>query len=348
MDAEVKPQAFYPSKLLLQWHLTERCNLRCAHCYQESYQGRELAPADWEAVLAQFVDLLHSAPTRIPGHITVTGGEPFILTDFFALLERFAAHRRDFSFAVLTNGTLIDAAAARQLKALGVGFVQVSVEGTESTHERIRGAGSYRRAVTAIEQLVKAGVRTMISFTAHRDNYREFPAVAELGYRLKAARVWADRLIPQGQGAALSELLMSPDETHEFIRIMAEARKAAQRRWFNHTEIAMHRALQFLEGGGLPYRCTAGESLLTLQANGDLLPCRRMPIVVGNVLQMPLAELYQSSPLLRALRDRERISVGCEACAFARLCRGGLRCLAYAVTGDPFHADPGCWLKKET
>jgi radical SAM protein with 4Fe4S-binding SPASM domain len=105
----------------------------------------------------------------------------------------------------------------------------------------------------------------------------------------------------------------------------------------------MHRALQFLEGGH-PYQCTAGDRLITVQPNGDLYPCRRMPIRTGNLLETPLVDLYQKSPLFRALRDRDRTSKGCQGCLFSGLCRGGLKCLSYAVTGDPFVADPGCWL----
>lgn len=78
--------------------------------------------------------------------------------------------------------------------------------------------------------------------------------------------------------------------------------------------------------------------------NGDVYPCRRMPIRAGNVLDRPLAEIYRDAPLLRTLRDHDRVSAGCEGCRHRPECRGGLRCLAYAVTGDPFHADPGCWM----
>ena len=106
----------------------------------------------------------------------------------------------------------------------------------------------------------------------------------------------------------------------------------------------MHRALQFLVGDGFPYHCTAGDMLITVLPNGDVVPCRRLPITVGNVIETPLEQLYYESPMLRSLRDRDRVSRGCETCACESLCRGGLRCLSYAVTGDPFRADPGCWI----
>ena len=82
---------------------------------------------------------------------------------------------------------------------------------------------------------------------------------------------------------------------------------------------------------------------MTVQANGDLYPCRRMPIQVGNLMETPLADLYYNSDLFSRLRDRDRISHGCQDCFYSKLCCGGLKCLSYAVAGDPFKADPGCW-----
>jgi radical SAM protein with 4Fe4S-binding SPASM domain len=345
-----KRRRYIPNGLLLQWHVTDRCNLRCAHCYQESYGGEELGFNAILSILNQFKDLLERWRSEVgrpvPGHITVTGGEPFIRRDFKDLLEIFAANKRYFGFAILTNGSFIDDSMARSLGKLGPSFVQVSVEGSQAAHDLIRGPGDFERVIRVIESLVRHKVRTFISFTANRSNFREFPAVAELGRRLKVARVWTDRLIPQGSGSDLTEQILSPDETREFFVIVHKARRRTERRWLGRTEIAMHRALQFQQAGGEPYQCAAGDTLITVMPNGDVYPCRRMPIPVGNALETPLAELYYKNDLLRCLRDRSRISEGCEDCCYVRLCRGGLKCLSYAVTGDPFKADPGCWLAK--
>jgi radical SAM protein with 4Fe4S-binding SPASM domain len=335
---------YVPTHWLLQWHITERCNLRCAHCYQDNYAHDELSFTDLLKILSQFQELLTTfeqrTGQRIPAHITVTGGEPFARRDFLDLLAIFAAQRDRFSFAILTNGTFIDAAMAQQLRQLAPRFVQVSIEGTAATHDRIRGTGNFAQTVSAIKQLRKQRLHTLISFTAHRDNYREFPQVAKLGRQLGVNRVWADRLIPCGSGSDLA--MLTPLETQEFFAIMAQV--CAKRSWFNcRTEIAMHRALQFLAGGQL-YHCTAGDSLLTVQPNGDLYPCRRLPIRVGNLLENTLVELYDNSELLHQLRNPQQVSDGCQNCGYAHWCRGGLKCLSYARRGDPFQADPGCWL----
>jgi radical SAM protein with 4Fe4S-binding SPASM domain len=264
-------------------------------------------------------------------------------TDFLDLLRVFHNNREYFSFAILSNGSFIDAPMAQRLQALGPHFVQVSIEGGQATHDRIRGPGNFDRTISALRYMVKAGVRTFISFTAHRNNFREFAEVARLGSKLRVSRVWADRLVPSGSASALAEQMLSPDETREFFEIMQAAQTELAQYWFNRTEIGMHRALQFLVAGGRPYHCTAGDSLVTVQANGDLYPCRRMPIRVGNLMETPLTELYYNCDLFCCLRDRGKTSRGCQGCFYSTLCCGGLKCLSYAVTGDPFKADPGCW-----
>lgn len=335
--------------LLLQWHITDRCNLRCTHCYQENHEGEDPSHAALREILAQYEELLAFQRSQIPrrrigGCVTITGGEPFLHLDCWDLLETLAANRPRYRFAILTNGTRIDAAAARRLRQLRPAFVQVSIEGTEATHDAIRGRGNFRRTAEAARHLVKNRIRTLISFSAHQGNYREFPEVARLGRRLGVARVWADRVLPYGAGKNLEDRLLTPEQTREFFELMYAERLASRRRWFCHTEIAMHRALQFLATGAKPYRCTAGDALITVLPNGDLLPCRRMPIRVGNLFETPLRTLYYESDLFRELRDRNRVSAGCEGCPHATSCQGGLRCLSYALTGDPFAADPGCTL----
>jgi radical SAM protein with 4Fe4S-binding SPASM domain len=348
---KIPENAYIPPGLLFQWHITDRCNLRCTHCYQDSYLGEEPEFGELLHILAQFRELTDFWKKKVPGfrcHITVSGGEPFVRKDFSDLLDVFYAQREYFSFAILTNGSFIDEQTARRLKKLQAAFVQISLEGGRDIHEKIRGKGSYELAVRALQNLVREKIRSFISFTAHRGNYKEFPAVARLGKKLGVSRVWSDRLIPRGSGAEMADLLLHPAGTRQFFQLMVRCRPGKLLhlpllRHLHKTEIAMHRALQFLCGDGRPYHCTAGDSLMTVLPNGELLPCRRMPVSVGNLKEKHLAELYYTSDLFRDLRDRRRISRGCENCFYQKLCRGGLKCLSYAVYGSPFRADPGCW-----
>ena len=331
-----------PPRLLLQWHLSDRCNLRCAHCYQDDFREVSRGLVGWRELLDRVLAFLHGpgGNAAIPAHINVTGGEPFAIAEFPALMEVFARHRRDFDFGILSNGTLVDRPTARQVKSWGTRFVQVSIEGGRETHDRIRGPGTYERAIAGLHALKAERVPTLIAFTAQRANWREFPAVAALGKEVGAQRVWADRMIPAGQ--ADRQQVLDADETRAFLELMAKTREPL--RFFSRRGIAMKRALQFLVAENeTPYRCTAGDTLLTLMPDGTLYPCRRLPIALGNLYEMPLARLYDTE-IPRQLRDPLWQGEGCGDCVLASACRGGLRCLSYALHGRLDRADPGCWL----
>lgn len=334
-----------PRSLLFQWHVTERCDHVCTHCYQGDPPA-DLSYENLLNILDQFRALVRrfrsASTSRFPAHINVTGGEPFLREDFFDLLERFHSLRREFNFAILTSGSMIDDAAAKRLRQFGPGFVQVSMEGTPQTHDAIRGAGDYQRVVNAIKCLKKAGVAVLVSFTAHRGNYREFADVAAACKRLGVKRVWADRFVPIGGAAGQRGLVLSADETDELLSIMSKSRRKPLLLPCG-TEVAMQRALQFRAGDGRPYRCQAGNELITVMADATLVPCRRIPIPAGNLLHNSLEELYVESSLLRKLRE-EYQPEGCGGCFYRQACRGGLRCLAYAMTGSLNVADPGCSL----
>jgi len=316
-----------PGSMLFQWHITERCNLRCAHCYQENGTPPESSYDELMDVLAEirrFVKLhaeAYGRPTK--ALITLTGGEPFVHPHFLDLLEKVA--EAGFASAILTNGMSIDRPMADRLKGLCVRYVQVSIEGKRDTHEQIRGFGSFERAMEGVKNLVAESVPAYVSFTAHKGNYLEF-----------------NDLIPLGQGENMHQSMLSPDETKRFVELMHETKQRLKR---SKTEVAMHRALQFAADGGTPYFCRAGWSLLTLLPGGLLVPCRRMPIPIGNFLESGLWELYQESEKLKDLRDPQRNPESCRSCFFVNQCRGGLKCLSAAVTGDPWNGDPGCWIR---
>jgi GeoRSP system SPASM domain protein len=280
---------------------------------------------------------------KIPGHITLTGGEPFVRKDLFDLLDIFEENKEYFSFSILTNGTYIDREMAARLKDYHPTYVQISMEGSKEVHESIRGNGTYDKAVNALKYLHQEGIYTVASFTAHKQNYHEFPNVVKACKKIGVDRVWSDRLIPSGSGEEMAEYMLSQEETQEFFQMMRREKLWAYWSPFCHTEVAMHRALQFLEGG-TNYVCQAGKSLVTIDVNGDVYPCRRMPTKVGNVLEQKLIDIYQNSSVMQGLRNPQNCSSDCQKCGHFSKCQGGLRCLTYAVTGSPYEKDPGCWI----
>ena len=97
-------------QFVIQWHLTEACNLRCLHCYQEKHVPVQLKFDKLKLILDQYKNLL--LKLNYKGHINITGGEPLSSPYFFQMLDEFKKDEKLYSFSILTNGTLINDAKA--------------------------------------------------------------------------------------------------------------------------------------------------------------------------------------------------------------------------------------------
>ena len=328
---------FLVKQFVLQWHLSEICNLKCKHCYQEKHKPVQLKYEELLKILDQYRELLKRL--KVKGHINLTGGEPLCCPFFFKILDEFKKDSELYSFSILTNGTLITEETAKRISEYNPEYVQVSLEGGRRTNDYVRGSGVYKKVGNAIKYLKKYNIYTSVSFTATKLNYKEFPKVVKYCEKLGVDNIWSDRFIPFGTDYD-KEFLMGLDDTFEYLEIMHQERRKLKLKK-SKTNIAMYRALQFQKTNDFPYRCTAGSSLLTVMENGDLVPCRRMPIVVGNLLKDNMYKLYMKNEILQKLKD-DTTPDDCKKCEHSELCAGGLKCLTYAIYNDLNHKDIGC------
>ena len=137
--------------ICLTWELTYACNLACVHCLSSSGRRdpRELSTAEAKAVLDELQRLQVF-------YINIGGGEPMIRKDFFELVDYSVDHGIGVKFS--TNGTYLDAAAARRLAAMDYMDVQISLDGaTAAINDPVRGVGSYDTARRAMDNLAAAG-----------------------------------------------------------------------------------------------------------------------------------------------------------------------------------------------
>ncbi len=325
-------------RFVLQWHLSETCNLKCLHCYQEKHQPVQLKYEQLINIYRQYKELLKKL--KMKGHINITGGEPLCNPYLFKILDLIKKDSDLISFSILTNGTLITEEIAKKIKEYNPYYVQVSLEGGKKINDYIRGNGTYKRIAQGIMNLRKQDIFTSISFTATKINYKEFPKVVRYAKKYKVNNVWSDRYISLGDSQD-KDLMLNYDETREYLSIMNNERKKLGDKKKNITIISMYRALQFQMTGDFAYGCTAGDTLLTVMENGDLVPCRRMPIVVGNLLKDNMDDLYKNNSVLKELR-KNKVPDECIKCEHSELCRGGLKCLTYALYKDLNHKDVGC------
>ena len=133
-----------PNKITIQWHITDICNLRCKHCYQDSYlnDGGDLQHLlKYYEKIENFILHLNKNNEKLGAHINFTGGEPFIKKNFLDLLE-VVNSRGFFTFGILTNGFLLQKDELLRLKSFKPSFIQISLDGNKPTHDYIREKGS--------------------------------------------------------------------------------------------------------------------------------------------------------------------------------------------------------------
>ena len=324
-------------KFVLQWHLSENCNLKCLHCYQENHKPIQLEFDKLVIIYKQFKDLLNKK--KMKGHINITGGEPLCNPYLFKLLDLIKENSDLITFSILTNGTLINEKIAKKIKSYNPLYVQVSLEGGQKTNDYIRGKGTYKKIAEGIVNLRKENIFTSISFTATSLNYKEFPKVVRYARKYGVNNVWSDRFIPLGDSD--KSLALNYEQTREYLEIMNKERNKLKKVKNSNTTISMYRALQFQMTNDFAYGCTAGDTLLTVMENGDLVPCRRMPITIGNLFDRNMYDLYINSDVLKDLREK-KIPDECINCEHSEVCHGGLKCLTYAMYKDLNHKDYGC------
>ena len=89
-----------------QWHITERCNKRCLHCYQNERCSHDLPLGDLQMVLSRMEQALIKWDRK--GSLSFTGGEPLVRKqELFSLMKQIDQTPSFEFYDLLTNGSLI-------------------------------------------------------------------------------------------------------------------------------------------------------------------------------------------------------------------------------------------------
>ena len=134
--------------------LTMRCNERCLHCGSScgDVASEELTAAQYAKFLAEVKGDFGTEKKML----CITGGEPLLRNDFFDIMGN--AHELGFKWGMTSNGTLIDATVAKDLKRVGMNTISISIDGLEETHDAFRRTpGGWKKAMNGIECLIREG-----------------------------------------------------------------------------------------------------------------------------------------------------------------------------------------------
>ena len=138
---------------VFQWHITDACDQRCAHCYiyGEDKQKKPETASTESLLLILDKCLTFCEQRSMRPAFCITGGDPLLHPDFWdfaAMLKQVGA-----PFTIMGNPFHLTSDACKRLKKLGCRQYQMSVDGLEQTHDLLRKPGSYRETMEKIALL---------------------------------------------------------------------------------------------------------------------------------------------------------------------------------------------------
>jgi radical SAM protein with 4Fe4S-binding SPASM domain len=311
--------------------LTQRCNIRCVHCYNFD---RAAAPAD-SCGTGDGPELSDDEILRLMGDLreagclflTLTGGEALSHPSLFTFLDR----ARDLNLAVqlLSNGTLLrPGVAARLGKYQNLLGVSISLYGaTPEVHDAITQVnGSFRRTWAGVERLRAVGVTVRLKFIVMRGNAHEVEAMRATAESRGYAHMVDLTITARHDGTAGSvETRVDRAELERLYRGPLSDLVPLGRRQVTEAEF--------------PCNCARGNCAVS--ARGDVFPCISVPWRAGNVREQPFRDIWERSPVFQRIRGLRIADYdACAPCPHKSHCsrnRGAAYNASGAYTGtDPF------------
>jgi radical SAM protein with 4Fe4S-binding SPASM domain len=343
---------------MVSYSITTKCNLKCKHCYSESVD--QSAPDELSTEEAfRLVDDLSRWGI---GLLIIDGGEPLCREDLLDIVRY--ASSKGIRTTIGSNATLIDDEMAKKLLEAGVMAVAISVDGVDAaTHDSFRGvSGAFEQTLKGIEACRNAELPFQLNMVIRKDNFSQLADMLHLALGLGANAAEVFDLVAAGRAKhECQELVLSLKERQQVMEQLAEAQedypiiirvpgcpmyplllqqKQIQPR---HFPKEMLRRVPYYGRG-----CAAGMPMgyVMVLSNGEVNPCMLLQVNLGNIREQSLISIWEKSPILAQLRQRNLLKGECQDCQYKLTC-SGCRGRAYEETGDIMATDPGCWIAPE-
>lgn len=264
--------------------VTYRCNNRCQFCYAgcDSAGGRLDCPDLDCSALKRIIEIFkHQA--KIP-FFSFTGGEPLLRRD----LEELISYARDLGLKtnLVSNGRLINAQRARDLASAGLGSAQISVEAPSAEiHDEVCGVrGAFAQTTAGIKYLQDAGIEVQSNTTNFQKNKHCVADMPRFGKSLGMSRMAFNMFIPTERSPQNDALFIPYSEMPPLIDAIRKGcyEAGVTFLWYSPMPMGIYNTL----ARGLGNKnCAACDGLISVDPQGNVLPCSSWDEGVGNLLE---------------------------------------------------------------
>lgn len=299
--------------------LTYRCNNACRFCYAFSpyRESGEMTTEEVKRVIDMIVD-----DAKVPS-LSFTGGEPTLREDLFELIAY--GREKGLRMNLITNGRRCSSKEfVQKLVDAGLNSAQVSIEGPDSeTHDYIVGVrGAFEQTVQGVKNLRETDIYTHCNTTICRPNVNRLEDLVDFhADELGLSYFSMNMVIYTGSAAKLrEELQVKYSEIKEIVkRVKKRANmKGIQFVWYAPTPVCLFNPIAHGLGAK---SCACCDGLLSVDAEGGLLPCSSFSEPVGNLLKDGFEKVWYNRAS-QFWRSKDFAPEGCKKCDKFEYCYG--------------------------
>jgi radical SAM protein with 4Fe4S-binding SPASM domain len=309
--------------ILSEFAITYRCNAKCMFCYAGCNCTSNPIESNEELGLKECFSVIDTIykEAKVPS-ISFTGGEPTLCRSVLLACIKYA-HQLGMRVNLITNGTLIDEAYARELIEAKLDSVQVSIEGvTAKTHDLIVGLpGAFEKSTQAVKIFKRLGLHVHTNTTLNRLNLEDSLLLPAFVKDLGLDRFSMNLIIPTGSSIINKELVVPYSEVGAIIEQIHEIsqQQHVDFMWYSPVPMCMFNSIiQGLGNKG----CAACDGLISVAPNGDVLPCASYDQPVGNIHTDTFKSVWNNKEAVY-FREKRFAHEICQKCDHLALCNGG-------------------------
>lgn len=285
--------------------LTQKCNLKCMHCYLGGNGcEQELDTQKWISIINDITD----AGCLF---LLITGGEPLLRPDFARIYKH--AKTRGLLVTVFSNGALVSNSLADLFADMPPQLVEISIYGAKpETHDQITGVpGSFERSLSGARLLLARNTKVTLKTILMKPNRLEFFDMENMAKELGAKFRFDAAIFPCFNGDKRPiDLRVDPEEVVE--KDFADPKR--QKEWMDYYE----KARNFPREDTL-YSCGAGLTNFYIDAAGALKPCLMIHHISSDLTKNSFQHAW-NNVMPRIFKKNGAGDYACSTCDMRALC----------------------------
>ena len=277
--------------------------------------------------------------------ITLIGGEIFTL-DFWHIIARQFVDS-GVSTNIITNAYLLGDKQLEQIEKSGIKMVAVSIDGTEKTHNLIRGKkDSFERAIKALDILKEKGYQTSVVTTVMKLNIDQLEELYKI-FKDHKVDAWQIQLATPMGNASDNDLLVEPERVKDIIDFIVDKRNESDMVIFPGDDIGYYNEkeeeLRGYPGESFIFNgCGAGLFVVGIDSVGNVKGCESLyddKFIEGNLRKESLEEIWNKEGAFSYNRDftPDKLTGKCKNCEMGKYCAGGCRQMCYFTSGEYYN-----------